>query len=689
GVQNVSIGDNGNFSTVHGNQHNVYHFHTVTEALVKKKKFIIGTEEEEAEYEQFPEIKRADFVAIRNIFCSDGWLYDFEQKEYVKGGERMVVAGNVRIGGVGSKCTVVQYSGQEAGEDQMGCYWSHSLWLDTSRGVFCRGPKGPYCYIDEDHFDFEDLPLDAELVKEDVLFRYLANKNQDRKVVRGLSLPRDSGGPTPLKVNWPAVISTLTDTILAVRSGVWKEEWSCLGEREELANGATRFTLDHDGRDLELYFQGRGEAIDDWLAQAPSIFHAHGIPLEGDMYKYGLVLPDTLRGTLSESEVKGRRREDSPTIYLFIPPLSTSTFWSCDPDGQKPFTIDLCHYLGLPVSLSLGYISCHWPAEVYKAMQAYQIARGFNPDTTEFARHNQYRIFEITDQLLPSRFREIKDPEERQSEDFVVPSMTSLRSVHQEEAPDLAATATTPRQALQNGVKYPSNYPHSSPAAIFSASTDFPCVNTTEINCTLPRDPKSVFPSAETSSRAHSKDSKTVPAEIEDASPRPPQHAPTDIILSISSFKVQTILCQKSTPYEFQSNQSTSPPPSFNRVWFYVAAPESSISYVGTTAPTDGKTKEKGKTKASDCTISFPIESLYRLRQPLTFSTLKQRFGIKSAPRVGTILPVPTSMLEAVPWQTQHLVWPLRTQSSGPAAKSVVARKQVEKKAEVKRKAWR
>ncbi|KAL0578869.1 hypothetical protein V5O48_003149, partial [Marasmius crinis-equi] len=560
GVQNLSIGDHGNFSTVHGDQ--IQHNYYSTE--VKKRKFIVGSEEEENEYAEFPEIKRADFVASRNIYRSYRRFYDKEQRKYVEfKGERTAVAGDVRIGGVASKCLAVQYSGQEAGEiskslvvfgrldgtlllagvlnrsqtpgkcaiggdkslkhpdartywwyvldacvwrladsmadlvpitdlenrlgnlewaylgtlqRQMGCS-SHELWMDTSRGVICRGPGEP-SWFTVWHLDFEDVPSDAELLKEDVLLRYLVSRNQDRKVVYGLSFPWHNLKTSQLEVNRPTVISTLTNTIIAVGSGVWKEgRRSCLGEREELANGATRFTLKCNGRRLELGFDWR-EVKDDWFAQAPSIFHAHEIPLEGDMLKYKLVLPD-LKGTLSNSKAKQQRREDSPPIYLFIPPLSTTTFWSCDPDGQNAITTDLCHHLGLPISLSLERREYSWMTESYEALQAYQIARGFDPHTTEFARHNQYRIYEITDQPFASRFEEINDSE---------PPKTPLRSIQPEELndmslgdlpsgdvlpEDLAANTTTQDYALQKGVVHSSNHPHSKPTAAFFGYADF------------------------------------------------------------------------------------------------------------------------------------------------------------------------------------------------------------------------
>ncbi|KAL0573139.1 hypothetical protein V5O48_008827 [Marasmius crinis-equi] len=467
-AQHFSIGDNGNFSTVHGDQHNYYNKGTEL-----KRRFIVGTEEEETEYAEFPEIKRGEFVAIRTICRSNGRHYDREWKCFARG-ERTVVAGDVKIGGVTSKCLVVQYSGKDAGETsreratggnqpvecpnarthrryvldlrirrladgvadlvllahladrmQMDCYLDDSLWMDTSRGVFCRGPKGPQCYIIR-WFSFEDLPLDAELLKEDVMARYLGSTNQDRKVVDALSSDLD-GGRSQMEVNRPTVISTLMDTTLALGRGVWKEdEGSCLGEREELANGAMRFSLLYDGRRLDLWSDWLETACD-WLAQAPSIIHAYGIPLEGDMDKYPnvsseLVIPWKLSGTLSNSKAKQQRRKECPTIYLFIPPLSTCIFWSFDPNGQNPITSDLCDYLGLPITLSLECYMYYSTTETYKLLQTYQLARGFDPDTNEFARHNQYRIYEITKQPLPSRLEEIRDS--------VEPMATPLRTVH-------------------------------------------------------------------------------------------------------------------------------------------------------------------------------------------------------------------------------------------------------------------
>ncbi|KAL0573336.1 hypothetical protein V5O48_008614, partial [Marasmius crinis-equi] len=289
---------------------------------------------------------------------------------------------------------------------QMGCWGDGTLWMDTSRGVFCRGPKGPRWSMRwTDQLD--NLPSDTELVKEDVLLRYLASRLGDRGAVHWLCREYKVDS-SQVEVDRPTVIWTRDDTILAVGSGIWEEaEQSCLGERTELPNGTTRFTLMHNRRPLELWLDWK-ETQHDWLAQAPSVFHAHGISLEGDMETYKLVLPRRLVARLSRSKSKRRRRRKCSPIYLFVP-LSASTFWSFDQDGQTPIPTDLCHYLDLPPSLSQDTWEYTWPTSFYQALRDYQIGREFDPTTTDFARHNNYYIYDVVKDRLPSRFEEMND----------------------------------------------------------------------------------------------------------------------------------------------------------------------------------------------------------------------------------------------------------------------------------------
>ncbi|KAL0563153.1 hypothetical protein V5O48_018924, partial [Marasmius crinis-equi] len=105
----------------------------------------------------------------------------------------------------------------------------------------------------------------------------------------------------------------------------------------------------------------------------------------------------TLKGSLSQSESKRRRRRQQP-IYLFIrsppsTPLRSCTtpslhYWSLEEDGRSPLSIDKCHQLGLPVALKLRVRKPYaqsWSNEIYRRLRQYQIARGFDPTTTDFA----------------------------------------------------------------------------------------------------------------------------------------------------------------------------------------------------------------------------------------------------------------------------------------------------------------
>ncbi|KAF9264298.1 hypothetical protein L218DRAFT_863195, partial [Marasmius fiardii PR-910] len=83
-------------------------------------------------------------------------------------------------------------------------------------------------------------------------------------------------------------------------------------------------------------------------------------------------------------------------------------FWSHDPTGRNPFSLDMCKYLGLPFKLVLrvGCIKERWPTKIYKAFHDYQISRGFDPKTKDFVHSRGYPIWEV---LPPeSRFQEIE-----------------------------------------------------------------------------------------------------------------------------------------------------------------------------------------------------------------------------------------------------------------------------------------
>uniref|UniRef100_A0A0W0F2I5 Uncharacterized protein n=1 Tax=Moniliophthora roreri TaxID=221103 RepID=A0A0W0F2I5_MONRR len=99
--------------------------------------------------------------------------------------------------------------------------------------------------------------------------------------------------------------------------------------------------------------------------------------------------------------------DSPPTVYLFIrlPPssladldpwMSQITFWSFGENGTNEIPETECKRIGLPnivlwrVEVSLRT----WPKHVYDAIHAWQVARGFDPMTADFARSLGFPIFE-------------------------------------------------------------------------------------------------------------------------------------------------------------------------------------------------------------------------------------------------------------------------------------------------------
>ncbi|KAL0581202.1 hypothetical protein V5O48_000790 [Marasmius crinis-equi] len=115
-----------------------------------------------------------------------------------------------------------------------------------------------------------------------------------------------------------------------------------------------------------------------------------------------------MAGRISESKARQWRRKQLPPIYLFVSPISVFTFWSFAPDGQIPISNNLSHYLGLPVRLSLRFSEISWDTSIYQRLRDYQVARGFDPTTTNFAQHAGYHLYDIVEEPLPSHFGKIE-----------------------------------------------------------------------------------------------------------------------------------------------------------------------------------------------------------------------------------------------------------------------------------------
>ncbi|KAF9262443.1 hypothetical protein L218DRAFT_405457 [Marasmius fiardii PR-910] len=149
-----------------------------------------------------------------------------------------------------------------------------------------------------------------------------------------------------------------------------------------------------------------------WLSQSFSVFHALNIQLNEDLSEYKLIIPYFgLRGRLQRSAQKRQRRQLFAPIYFFVKPCPSPGarfyFWSHDPFGQIPLSRSGCKYLGLPFKLSLKvqYYLESWPTRIYKFLHDYQIERGYDPRTTDFAQSHGYPTWEVTPS--ENRFQEV------------------------------------------------------------------------------------------------------------------------------------------------------------------------------------------------------------------------------------------------------------------------------------------
>ncbi|KAK1222541.1 hypothetical protein PQX77_014605 [Marasmius sp. AFHP31] len=279
------------------------------------------------------------------------------------------------------------------------------LWVDSGRGVFCQGPEGPWSGIwwMNEEVKAENLPLTAEMLQEDVFLRFLASlksKQADRAFLYAMSWGgNDNYEGVPESFVRPTIFSTLTTTPIAVANNVWVDGWG-FTERKTLENRITRFRLEEDGSRLEL--RSNDNAGLAWLSQLSNIFEACGISLDDDLsnYHYQLVYPEArLEGYLDESPSKSQRRCQQP-IYLFVypPPPDLSKgktshlhFWSFHKHSQSRLSPESCLDFGLPIKLTFFHAhDFSRKTNNYKLIHQYQLLRGFDPTTTDFAQHVGY-----------------------------------------------------------------------------------------------------------------------------------------------------------------------------------------------------------------------------------------------------------------------------------------------------------
>ncbi|KAG7090046.1 hypothetical protein E1B28_011665 [Marasmius oreades] len=318
----------------------------------------------------------------------------------------------------------------------LGCS-KNELWMNPTKGRFCRGPIGPRCRIWLDVALNVIVPPDVDCLKEDVILRYFLSKENDWGLLATLSYSRHfetlDNIPATSHIH---VISGLTNSMIASFENVRWWSWAdCLDNEPMMPDGVARFRLRDDGLRIEVHSVGERTS---WLSQALSVFHALNISLNEDLSSYKLVLPYLeLTGTLQRSKCKRRRRQllHTPIYLIVLPSPHPHYHWSFDPTGQISLSPEMCKYLGLPLKLSLEVTPCQvsWATEVYKHIRDYQIARKFDPRTTDFARSLREPIFEVT--FAENRCQEIvedhKIPMPIESEALPSPEVNNSQGLSQ------------------------------------------------------------------------------------------------------------------------------------------------------------------------------------------------------------------------------------------------------------------
>ncbi|KAG7097616.1 hypothetical protein E1B28_004950 [Marasmius oreades] len=310
-------------------------------------------------------------------------------------------------------------------------FWNMSceeaeIWIDPKQGTLVRGVEGPHCDLDCFIFTARALPPSVELLlQEDVCFRYFSrlplDKEFDRRVIdefrRGFEIGCHVGPPI---IGKPCVFSSKTNSIIAVGDGSHWNGYGCLEYQVVMPDGRTRFTLTDKRSELTLYSDPFGHHCA-WLSQASSVFLRLGILLDEEHWSYELSVPYIkLKGSTENSSIQQQRRSEVPPIYFFLHPLPPFPLgdgsvlsihtWSHDENGETPIPHHHCNYLGLPTELSLAICSSntfYWPSEVYKSIHKWQVARGFDPTTADFARYLDHPIYEVLLESEAGRFEEL------------------------------------------------------------------------------------------------------------------------------------------------------------------------------------------------------------------------------------------------------------------------------------------
>ncbi|KAJ7057437.1 hypothetical protein C8F01DRAFT_332231 [Mycena amicta] len=180
-------------------------------------------------------------------------------------------------------------------------------------------------------------------------------------------------------------------------------KWLVNPDMSELHNGGRRVSIGPEVAGKHLQFRPLSHLNPQrvWLSQAAHVFHSLNI---GDNFdSYVIAGPAAVK-------VECFVPENVPTGYLFLCPphralkIETATkhiaYWSLDPMGRTHLSTEEARAHGFPDLLISRYTDeFRWDASVYEEFRALHIAKGFDPDSQDIARHLGYPLFELVSDI--------------------------------------------------------------------------------------------------------------------------------------------------------------------------------------------------------------------------------------------------------------------------------------------------
>ncbi|ESK85867.1 hypothetical protein Moror_2339 [Moniliophthora roreri MCA 2997] len=218
--------------------------------------------------------------------------------------------------------------------------------------------------------------------------------------------------------------------------GLWKwRDVDGFVEETQIDGGLMRFKYIGQGGEVRLKVTFDRETFQrGWLSQSACVFdllkttgHQESFFVVNLSWRLGLQTTrrkyEAYDGLPASSDPCDAVGETRP-IYLFLYPLPMTVleliswmgghthFWSFDEDGRSRIPEGEWKQWGIPIlapDIRFSIYPKSWPTHIYTALHNWQIARGFNPSTADWARECGYPEFEIIGDKKDDQLKETSE----------------------------------------------------------------------------------------------------------------------------------------------------------------------------------------------------------------------------------------------------------------------------------------